>query len=108
MDDNPQEAISNVIPVWGLTPDECDKILVQADKLISEGRASGVKEKPLRTYICIFDKQGAPYTITRDQRILHLLDPSRSLLMINKNIDGIMDMLDTCLPEPSVNIDKVV
>jgi len=108
MDDIPHEAISNVIPVWGLTPDECAKILVQADKLISQGRASGVKEKRLSTYICVFDQQGAPYTITREQRILHLLDPSGNLLMICKNIDGIMDMLDTCLPEPRVRIDKVV
>ena len=98
MDGIPHEAISNVIPVWGLTPDECAKILVQADKLISQGRASGVKENRLRTYICVFDKQGAPYTITREQRVLHLLDPSENLLMICKMLTASWTCLTPACP----------
>ena len=98
--DNASEAaITNVIPVWGLMPDECTKIINQVDKLMAQGRASGMAEKHTRTYICIYDQQGAPYTITREQEILQLHDPTGGLIVIGKNIDVIIAMLGNCLPE---------
>ena len=106
MTDDSNTPITNVIPVWGLTPDECASIISKVDAFIAAGRVSGIKEKPRRTYICIFDNQGAPYTIIREQRILQLLDPGGSLLMIGKNVDAIMEMLDVCLPEEPVGADK--
>jgi len=83
----------NVIPVWGLLPDECRYIRAQADELISRGIASGLYTKMSRTYICIFDNCGAPYTIAREQRLFRLLDPSGDLITINENLDAIMATL---------------
>jgi hypothetical protein len=108
MNDDPQEPLSNVIPVWGLTPDECKKIIVFADELISQGRVSGVKEKRLRTYICIYDMDGGPYTIMREQRIMHLQDPVGNLLMIGEKIEIILEMLEACLPEVDAAVGEAI
>jgi hypothetical protein len=99
MNDASQPSNTNIIPVWGLTPDECEMISTAVQKLEAQGRVTSVKEKRRRTYVCIYDHKGARYTITREQRILHLLDPIGNLVMIGKNIDVILDMLDACLPE---------
>ena len=108
MNDEPQEPVSNVIPVWGLTPQECQEIIIVADKYITQGRLSGVTEKRRRTYICLYDLEGAPYTIMREQRILHLLDPAGNLLMIGEQIEILLEMLDACLPEPDRAVDEAV
>jgi hypothetical protein len=91
------EIADNVIPIWGLMPDECQKIIAQAQKFIRQGRASDVAEKSRRAYICVFDRHGAPYTIGREQRILHLLGPGGNTIVISKNLDAIIYALNSSL-----------
>jgi hypothetical protein len=90
-------AAPEVVPIWSLTPEEYVKIIAQAQKLIRQGRASDIKEKRHRTYICVYDRFGAPYTIGREQRILHLLGPGGETLAISKNLDVIIDALNSSL-----------
>ena len=89
--------VPEIVPIWSLMPEEYVKIIPQAQKLIRQGRASDIKEKRYRTYICVYDRFGAPYTIGREQRILHLLGPSGETLAISKNLDVIIDVLNTNL-----------
>ena len=86
-----------VIPVWGLMPDECLKIIAQAQKFILQGRASDVIEKHRRAYICVFDHHGTPYTVGREQRILHLVGPDGATITLSKNLDVIINALDANL-----------
>ncbi len=86
-----------VIPVWGLMPDECLKIIAQAQKFILQGRASDVSEHRRSAYICVFDHRGAPYIVGREQRILHLVGPGGKTIVISKNLDVIIDALDASL-----------
>ncbi len=95
---NPADhANAPVIKVWGLLPDECLKIIAQAQKFIRQGRASDVTEKHRRAYICVFDIHGAPYTVGREQRILHLVGPDGATIALSKNLDVIIDALDARL-----------
>ena len=97
MDDALTHASPEVIPVWGLLPDECVKIIALAQKLIRQGRASDIKEKRHRAYLCVYDRLGAPYTITREQRLLTLLSPSGETIVISKNLEAIIDALHDSL-----------
>ncbi len=97
MTDPLNHANAPVIPVWGLMPDECLKIIAQAQKFILQGRASDVTENRRRAYIRVFDRHGAPYTVCREQRILHLLDPGGETIAISKKLDVIIDALDASL-----------
>ena len=91
------ETADNVIPVWGLMPDEWLKICAQAQKLIRQGRATDITEERLRTYICIYDRHGAPYTVGREKRILHLVGPCGKTIALSKNLDVIIKALDASL-----------
>ena len=86
-----------VVPLWGLMPDECLKIIAQAQKFILQGRASDVTENRRRAYIRVIDRHGAPYTVCREQRILHLLGPGGETIAISKKLDVIIDALDASL-----------
>ena len=87
------ETADNVILVWGLMPDEWMKISAQAQKLIRQGRASDISKERLRTYICIYDRHGAPYTVGREQRILHLLGPCGETIALSEDLDVIIKAL---------------
>jgi hypothetical protein len=50
------DTADNVIPVWGLMPDEWLKICAQAQKLIRQGRATDISEERRGTYICVHDR----------------------------------------------------
>ena len=97
MTDPLNHANAPVIPVWGLMPDECLKIIAQAQKFILQGRASDVSEHRRSAYICVFDRHGTPYTVGREQRILHLVGPSGETIAISKNLDAIINALDASL-----------
>ena len=91
------EIANNVIPVWGLMPDEWQKIITQAQYLIRQGRASDVNEECHGAYICVYDRHGAPYTVGREQRILHLLGPGGETIAISMNLDAIIDVPNSSL-----------
>jgi hypothetical protein len=76
------DTADNVIPVWGLMPDEWLKICAQAQKLIRQGRATDISEERRGTYICVHDRHGAPYTVGREQRVL-----------LSKNLEVIINAL---------------
>lgn len=87
----------NVIPVWGLTPDERLEIVLNARNFIREGRASDVSDQLGCAYISVFDRHGAPYTIGREERILHLISPDGATIILSETLDRIIDALDASL-----------
>jgi hypothetical protein len=97
MSDALGDTAHNVIPVWGLMPGEWLKIIAQAKKLIRQGRATDISEERRGTYICVHDRHGAPYTVGREQRVLHLLGPGGETIAISKNLDAIIKALDFSL-----------
>ena len=88
---------TNVFPVWALMPDECRLIRAHAEELISSGCALKIWESKKRAYACVFDIHGAPFTIMRVGRFLHLLDRSGGLLTISEDLGGIWEELDAVL-----------
>jgi hypothetical protein len=87
------DTADNVIPVWGLMPDEWLKICAQAQKLIRQGRATDISEERRGTYICVHDRHRAPYTVGREQRVLHLLGPGGETIALSKNLEVIINAL---------------
>ena len=90
-------ATGNVIQVWGLMPDESMKIIAQVQKLIRQGRATDVSAVQHGAYISVYDRFGAPYTVGREQGLLHLLGPGGETIAIGKTLDVISHSLDTTL-----------
>jgi hypothetical protein len=84
-------------PITRLLPDEWLRIIAQAQKLIRQGRASDVSEKRRGTYLCVYDRHGARYTVGREQRVLHLLGPSGEVIANSENLDVIIDALNSSL-----------
>jgi hypothetical protein len=91
------EVVSNVFPVWGLMRDECLSIFVFVQELIDQGRASDVSMAPKGTYVCVYDRLGAPYTVGRERRIMHLLGPDGEAVAFSKDLETIIDALDATL-----------
>ncbi len=87
----------NVIPVWGLTRDECEMIRAKALSLISEGRAIGVSQKVDREYMCVFDRNREPYTISRERAVCHLFGPSGAMIARSSSLADIVETLSIYL-----------
>jgi hypothetical protein len=49
------------------------------------------------TYICGYDRHGAPYTIGRENRVLHLLGPGGETISVGATLDMIIKALDYSL-----------
>lgn len=97
MPDALSETAENVIQLWGLRPDEWLHLIAKAKELIREGRASDVGEVRNRIYICVYDRFGAPYTVGREQGLLHLLGPGGETIALGNTLDVIIHALDANL-----------
>ena len=85
-------------PVQGLTEEECDTIQSEAYDLMLQGRATGVSFHGDGDYMCIFDANGEPYSLGRENGICYLFDCDDRVLARSQRFDIVLDALDMILP----------
>ena len=90
--------VKKVVPVWGLTEQECDTLQAEAYDLMLQGRATGVSIHGEGQYMCIFDSEGEPYSIGRENGVCYLFDCDDEVLARSQRFEIILDALDMILP----------
>lgn len=93
--------VKNVIPVWGLTEQECDAVQAEAYDLMLRGRATGVAVHEDDHFMCVFDGNGEPHFIGRDNGVCYLLDSNQMILARSQRFEIVLDALEMMLsPTP--------
>lgn len=84
---------AKVVPVWGLTQQECDAVNAAAFPLIQAGQSTGVSVHNNRQYMCVFDCRGEPYFVGREGGICYLFDVDESLLAQGEAFEIVVNAL---------------
>jgi hypothetical protein len=93
--------VKKQVPAWGLTEQECDAIQAEAYDLMLQGRATGVSIHRDGQYMCVFDNNGEPYSIGRENGICYLFDNNEMVLARSQRFEIIVDALEMILPPTS-------
>ena len=89
--------VKNVVLVWGLTEHECAAVQAVAYDLMTQGHATGVSIHNDRQYMCVFDGNGEPYSIGREEGVCHLADPDETMLVRNRRFEIVLQALEMLL-----------
>jgi hypothetical protein len=93
--------IQKTAPVWGLSENECDEIQADAYDLMLQGRATGVSIHGDGQYMCVFDSNGEPFAIGRENGVCTLYDSEDRMLASSRHFETILDALEMMLPPTS-------
>ena len=88
---------NNVVPIWGLTERECAAIHAAAFPLIQNGQSTGVSVHNDRQYMCVFDCDGAPYSIAREEGVCYLTSPEETMLAHSRRFEIVLQALAVIL-----------
>ena len=89
--------VKKVVPIWGLTEQECDAVQAAVYDLIIHGYATGVSFHNDRQYMCVFDGNGEPYSIGREKGVCYLADPDETMLVHNRRFEIVLQALEILL-----------
>ena len=89
--------VEKVVPVWGLTKRECDAVRAEAYDLILRGRVTSVTCRYDRQYMCVFDRERAPYFIGREERVCYLFSPDETLIAQSRRFKDVLEAMDVVL-----------
>ena len=92
-----QFPVDKVVPFRGLTKRECDAVRAHAYDLILQGRVTSVSCRYDRQYMCVFDHEGAPYFIGREERVCYLFGPDETLLAESFRFKDVLDSMNVTL-----------
>ncbi len=90
--------VKNPVPIWGLTEQECDAIQAEAYDLMLQGRSTGVSIHNNGEYMCVFDGNGVPYSIGRENGVCCLRDNNEVTLARSQIFEIVLDALEMMLP----------
>lgn len=51
-------------------------------------------------HVCVFDDQGNPYSIGREESLWYLFDPKETLLHESRHFEHVVDVLESTLKSP--------
>ena len=89
--------VKKVVPVWGLTEQECDAVQADAYDLMLQGWATGVSIHNDGQYMCVFDGNGEPYSIGREEGVCYLTDPNETMVVHNRQFEIVLQALQILL-----------
>ena len=89
--------VKKVVQIWGLTEQECDAIQAEAYDLMVQGRATGVSIHNDGQYMSVFDGNGEPYSISREQGICYLFDNNEMMLARSQRFEIVLQALEAAL-----------
>ncbi|MDA1326045.1 MAG: hypothetical protein O3C34_15015 [Proteobacteria bacterium] len=85
------------IPVRGLTKQECNILDAEAAGLIHDGQATGVSIHNDGQYMCVYDCDGEPYFIGREEGMCYLFDYEETMLAKSPRFEIVLQALDKIL-----------
>ena len=86
------------VPERGLTEEECDAVQAEAYDLMLQGRATGVSIHSDGHYMCVFDANGEPFSIGRENGLCYLFDSNDKVLARSQRFIVVLDALEMFLP----------
>ena len=89
---------TRALPVKGLTEQECDAIQAQAYDMMLLGWVTGVSIHNDGQYMCVFDGNGEPYFIGREDGVCYLFDNNEMTLTSSRFFEIVLDALEMILP----------
>lgn len=89
--------VKNVVPICGLTEEECDAVQAEAYELILQGRATGASIHNDGQYMCVFDGNGEPYFVGREQGVCYLSDHEETMLARSPRFEIVLQSLEAAL-----------
>lgn len=84
-----------VAPIRGLTEPECRAVRLTAADLSRTGRATGTDLHPDARFMRVFDPQGRPYWIGREDGVCYLFDPDENQLADSRRFTDVLAALRT-------------
>ena len=89
--------VTTAVPLKGLTEQECDAVQSEAYDLMIEGCATGVSIHNDGQYMCVFDREGNPYSVRRENGMCYLFDPNEMILARSDRFEILLDALEMAL-----------
>lgn len=89
--------VEKAAPVSGLTQQECEAVQAEAYDLMVQGRVSGISIHIHGPYMCVFDADGEPYAIGRDEGVCYLSDPDEHMIAHSRQFDNVLQALEILL-----------
>ena len=83
--------------VWGLTQQECEAVQSLANILIHRDLVTGISIHTNGPYMCVFDAEGDPYVISRENGMCYLCDADDILFARSKRFDIVLQALEMLL-----------
>ena len=92
--------IKKVVPIWGLTEQECDAVQAEAYELMPQGWATGVSIHKDGLYMCVLDGNGEPYSIGREKGVCYLTNHEETMLVHSRRFEDVLEALIGMLSPP--------
>ena len=89
--------VRKAVPVSELTEDECQTVHEEAYSLMQRGQVTGVSQHADGMYMCIFDRNGEPYFIGREDGVCYLFDPTGAFVARSERFEIVVDALNEAL-----------
>ena len=89
--------VKKVISSSELTEDECQTVHEEAYGLMQRGSVTGVSRHNDGMYMCIFDRNGEPYFIGRENGVCYLFDPTGAFVARSPRFEVVVDALTETL-----------
>ena len=85
--------VKKVVPIWGLTEQECDVVQAAASDLMLKGHATRVSVHNDRQYMCVLDANGEPYSIGREEGVCYLTNHEETMLVHSRRFEDVLEAL---------------
>lgn len=87
-------------PLCGLSRQECTILEAEATGLIHDGLATDVSIHNDGQYMCVYDCQGAPYYLGREEGVVYLFDHQETLRAESTRFAAVLQKLGAVLASP--------
>ena len=88
---------TKMVPVRGLTEQECEAVHAEACALMYQGRATGVSIHHDGQYMCVFDRCGEWYFIGREEGVCYLFDHNKTIVAQSRRFSDVLEALEVML-----------
>jgi hypothetical protein len=88
---------AKAVPLEGLTEQECDAVQAKAYDLMLQGLATGVSIHNDGQYMCVFDRDGEPYSLGRENGVCYLFDNHEMMLARSQRFEIVLVALEMAL-----------
>jgi hypothetical protein len=89
--------VTKTVQLNGLNEQECDAVHAKAYALMIKGYAIGASVHDDGKFMCVYDFNGMPYFISRENGVCHLRDKREMMLARSESFDSVLVALEMSL-----------